>query len=136
VRARVRIPLACYQRRMAELYVPTGVPVWPCHDMASAILEVRVPITGWCVVMSRRLRITSLPNGLAVCGPWWHRHRAWTENMARDMIREGTPAGEVDDLLQKMWQVEQQLQADCPLGWASESQHWRTWQGGYPTPRE
>jgi len=129
--ARVRIPLACYYRWRFASYVPRTVPVWPIVDA--------FPVPMLCGD-ARYKGLTHcwmcwLPSHTALdAGPYWHRYRKGTERMVRAMILDGAEPGDCDDLLSRMWKLEQAAKSDCGDKFA-ESEHWTTWQGGYPRPR-
>lgn len=127
--SRVRRPIAAYDRWRVASYVPATVPVWPAIDCFA------VPM----MLGDRRCRclgIEWMDHDVKVehaDPPYWHRYRHATERMARQMIRDGATAAEVDALLLRMWKVEQAHNGDCGAKWA-ESANWTRWQGGYPRP--
>ena len=55
--------------------------------------------------------------------------------MIRGMIRNGATPEACDDLLQRMWKLEQAARGDCGELWAI-SENWKAWNGGYPRPPE
>lgn len=137
VAARCRRPVGVYRQHLAAAYVPTGIAVWPCIDswpqpvgFGAVIHDGR---TGW--QLWGRWRPPSV-NAAASRQPYWHPWRRATEAMARDMIRRGVPAAEVDYLLVRMARVERshltRSHQDETLAvydaWAAQTE----WRGGYP----
>ena len=129
VRARVRVPLACYYRWRANSFVPTTTPVWPIVD------AFPVP-TQWGDVRFKGMTCWMCwgPTTEMDAGPYWWRYRKGTERMVRSMLLEGADPVELDNLVGRMGKLEQAASGDCGDKFA-ESAGWTRWSGGYPTPR-
>ena len=141
VMARVGRPLRIYDTWRADSYRPTGVPVWPIVDayprrILGCDFRDREAMYPWLY----KANPTPGRYGPDTVGPYWLQWRRATEMMARDMIRRGVPAEEVDGLMRRMWAVEKRHYHDC-RGCLSDTQRteiesWsgRPWAGGYPQP--
>lgn len=128
VSARVLRPCRIYRSWRANRYIPP-TPVWPVCDCYPVAVSFGLDIRDRNAVPPAPCQAFSGPNN---CGPYWHRWRKGTEDMARDMIRRGVPAEQVDSLLKRMMALEIQSGSDCNAGPVVASWASRPWAGGYP----
>lgn len=128
---RLRKPVRIYWSYLAGRYVrPADVPVWPCCDMVphriGEPLRDRTFASRWydqaAMLCDERIR----------GGPYWNQYRHATELMARGLIAQGWPPGEVDALLREMLRIEVACRSDCGAD-PDEMREWKP-EDGYPKP--
>ena len=131
-RRRTLILLGRYDRWRANSFVPSAVPVWPICDA----FPVACPVIPFGLEDVRdRCRwpvCGSLPSDVG--GPVWTAYRRTTERHVRDLIRQGLSHGAADDLVARMWRLEQASHGDVDAVRWAVSGEWREWRGGYPRP--
>lgn len=135
--ARVRRPIAAWNRWRAAAYVPSGVPVWPmgtCYPYRVRLGVIEYDIRDREALCEEWVDDERGPN-FDNLGPEWPQYRKVTENHARLLIATGSTAAEVDALLLRMWKLEQADNGDYGFEWARASKGWNRWEGGYPRPR-
>lgn len=100
VRSRCSRLYGYWRAHLAAVYVPTGIPMWPCVDMLPHDYPDR-----WGVVSHYR---SLASNDSLIDGgpPYWRSWRRATEMLVRDLIRDGWEYVEADSLLQRMWSIE------------------------------
>lgn len=129
-RSRLARLTAPYRAYLADTFVPTTVPCWPCVDQlpydwpddrsaSSGYWLGRVPL--------------EIPDATRGGPPYWWRWRRATEVMVRAQIRCGElTCDEADELLARMWAVEDEyFERTSPVA-GLERATWRGWAGGYP----
>jgi len=124
VRSRVLRILAVYERWRVASYVPATAPVWPICDAWPVACPV-IPFGLEDVRDRCRWPVEHRP-GVVSRGPQWTSYRATTEQRVRAMLREGATWEAADDLVRRMWILEQRAKHDC-----GASLRLAGWQGGY-----
>ncbi len=123
VRSRALRVLGGYVRWRAVSYVPRGVPVWPICD-AFPVARPVIPFGLEDVRDRCRWPVEHRPD--ASRGPAWTSYRATTEQRVREMLRAGATWEAADEIVRRMWILEQRAKHDCgkvlPAG---------EWRGGY-----
>lgn len=128
VRTRCSRLVPRYRAHLAAVYVPNGVPCWPCIDMVPDSFPDR-----WGHVQRWRCAAMDSPRGRDG-PPWWGSWRRATELWVRAEIAEGMSYAEADTMLSRMWSRELDYHAErypdaLPLVWDWQR---RGWEGGYP----
>ncbi len=129
VRARVRLPLALYTRWRVNSFVPNGCPVWPICD-AFPVANPVVPF-GLADVRCKCTWPVESWSSDGRGGPQWTAYRRTTERRVRELLREGMSHDAANELVSRMWVVEQRHRSDCGIDLENGP-----WCGGYVRPKE
>ncbi len=128
-RARLRLAVLAYDRWRGDTYTPSTVTLWPICDAYPKAGYSVVCLCGCEIQYTSVVRDSgTIPTrGVGAGSPQWTQFRRGTEHWARNEIRQGRPAAEVDAILKQMAYLEATQPMSCEQPYVMPTR----WAGGY-----
>lgn len=130
VRSRAGRVTGIYRQWVADSYVPSTCPVWPCIDSIPIPAPDRWEIGSDFRTLARDSTDQQQPTG----SPCWWEWRKATELYVRRKLRDEWSPTDADAFLARTWAAEIQWNADHDHRAYAIMAGWTRWDGGYPKP--
>lgn len=110
-----------YRAHLAAVYVPSGVPCWPCLDMVPDATPDK-----WSFIGEWRCRACAEGVPLECTGaPYWWSYRRATELWIRTSIADGLSYADADAVLAALWSRELDYHAAGFAQWMPAVWDWQ-----------